>query len=167
MACKAERSLFGSLPDSQRSTICCSSSRMWSMEPAIPPAKPQPPKGQIEQFLEKDLSAKAKLRECHIKPELDGRDMKMMAVDPVMLPLIKAFAKPGFDRIMDQQARSLDDLKQRSVQTYGTTVFMQSQDLRIWSCLGVARITRNHPNKGDSHLGMLALPCTAMKDLPN
>lgn len=120
-------------------------------------AKPKTPRAQIEAFLAKTPEAKAQLGECYAKPISDGRGMKALATDPVVVPIITALAKLGFDWIMDAQARSLDDLKKRSVQTYSTTDFLQSEELRSWSCLGVARITKDRPNKGDSHLGMVAL----------
>lgn len=122
-----------------------------------PPAGPYAPNTQIQAFLQANSDAKARLENCYVEPAEGRGDMKMLAVAPAALPLVTALTKLGFDLIMDAQARSLDDLKERSKQTYGTTEFLKSQDLRTWSCIGVARITKNHPNKGDENLGMIAL----------
>lgn len=120
-------------------------------------AQPKPPKTQIQEFLQVNADAKARLANCYVEPAEGAGDMNKMAVDPVALPLVTTLAKLGFDLIMDAQAKSLDDLKERSKQTYGTTEFLQSQNLRTWSCIGVARITKDHSDNGDEHLGMIAL----------
>jgi hypothetical protein len=120
-------------------------------------AKLKTPRAQIEAFLAETPEAKARLGECYAEAIPDGQNMKALATDPVVVPIITALAKLGFDSIMDAQARSLDDLKKRSIQTYSTTEFLRSDALRSWSCLGVARITKDRPNQGDSHLGMVAL----------
>lgn len=104
---------------------------------------------QIAAFLKENLEAKALSDQCYVEPRVH--------IAPVAIPLVTALAKLGFDMIVDQKVRALDELKKRSVQTYSTTEFEKARELPTWSCLGIARITKDHPNKGDSHLGMISL----------
>lgn len=112
----------------------------------------------IVKFLKGDTDAKDKLEDrCHVPPKKDEAAMRPHAVSPVVLPIITALGRLAFDTMMDQRARSLDNLKKRSVQTYRATEIFRFQKLRAERCLGIARITKSSSDSEPDQLGMIAL----------